>query len=519
MTLLDNKVVRLVVKYKILILFFLSLTIVYFLTRLINLTIIPVFVDEAIYTHWSQIILSDQSQWFIPLSDGKQPLFMWLGTLPQRWITDPLFAQRLISVLAGFVSMIGVWFLAKELFNQRMAGIASGLYILCPFLMMYDRLAVPDGLLTTFFIWTVYLLVLLSRYIRLDHSLILGWVIGGGLLTKSTVALALIFLPFSLILFDFKRPQIWSRLFKLIVLWIIALGSGFLLYSILRLSPLYYLIAQRTPDFIFTPLEVLKHPYDPFVFRIPEVTRWLGEYLTWPIFLLGLIGAWWMIARSWREGLFLVVFFLAPLLIEMEIAKGFTPRYFIFVSPLALVPGAYFIDKVWKKLIDIKTLVLVILFIPAVLFEYFLLTKPEKAPIPSKEKDGYLEEWSAGFGIKEVAQFLKEREKNGQSITVGTEGTQGYGTLPDGLQIYLWKNKNIIVVGMGQRASIYNVPTDLVTDAKTHQSFLVVNKNRFYDKGNPALELIASYPKSNDGNPLLLYKIHAIFRLQKNGKS
>jgi hypothetical protein len=485
----------------------LGLIFTYFLTRLPNLTIIPVFVDEAIYTRWSQVISSDSTQWAIPLSDGKQPLFMWIGALVQKITADPLLAERLVSVIAGFFTMILLYLLSKELLNHKVGIITMVLYILSPFSFFYDRLAVPDGLLTTFYLLIIFSAIKFIKHPNLKSSLFLGLALGGGMLTKSTAALALFVMPFAAVFFDWGKAKIKSRILELGLFGIIALGVAVLIYYSLKLSPLFYLIAQRTPDFIFTPKEVLIHPLDPLQFRVGEVTNWLKEYLTLPIFLLSLFGIATLAKKEWKKSLLLTAAFIVPLFIEMEIAKGFTPRYFTFVTPFALVLAAYSMSLFLKKVTPVRVSLAAIFLIPAAVFIYLLITDPYSAPIPQKEKQGYLEDWSAGYGIREISQYLKDQSKKGQPITVGTEGTQGYGTLPDGLQIYLRDTPSISVVGMGQRAEIYNVPEDLISDAKIHPSFLVVNENRLLDKLNPHLNLISSYPKANGLNPLLLYQI------------
>jgi len=211
--------------------------------------------------------------------------------------------------------------------------------------------------------------------------------------------------------------------------------------------------------------------------------------------------------KKLRTGVFVLAWFLIPLLIEMEIAKGFTPRYFIFVAPFALILPSYFVSEVLDKKKKVFIFALAVLLVPAALFEYQLMTNPESAPIPAKEKDGYLEEWSAGYGIKEIASYLKDQGSKGQSITVVTEGTQGYGTLPDGLEIYLRDEKNIAVEGINW-ALIKKVPDNLIQDAKVHPAYLVVNVDRLLDSKNPHLQLIASYPKANGKEPLLFYKVN-----------
>src|SRR3990167_653052 len=87
---------------------FVTSLIFFFALRLFNLIGIPVFVDEAIYIRWSQIMRAESTLRFLPLSDGKQPLFMWITMPFIKFIPVPLFAGRLASVLAGLFSMVAI---------------------------------------------------------------------------------------------------------------------------------------------------------------------------------------------------------------------------------------------------------------------------------------------------------------------------------------------------------------------------------------------------------------------------
>src|SRR3990167_8160438 len=156
------------------------LTIVYFFLRLYRIMSLPIFTDESIYTRWSQIARFDDSWRFISLVDGKQPLFIWLNMTLIRVINDPLLSGRLISVFAGFATMAGLFFLGREIFKNRWIGILSALlYLIFPFALVYDRMALYDSLVGTFAIWSLYFEVLLIKKLRLDISLILGMVLGG----------------------------------------------------------------------------------------------------------------------------------------------------------------------------------------------------------------------------------------------------------------------------------------------------------------------------------------------------
>lgn len=110
------------------------LALVLFFLRLYHLTILPVFADEAIYIRWAQVMKAEETLRFLPLSDGKEPLFMWIMIPFFKFVNDPLFAGRLVSVLSGFGTMIGVSCLSWLLFKSKKVALASALiYAVSPF--------------------------------------------------------------------------------------------------------------------------------------------------------------------------------------------------------------------------------------------------------------------------------------------------------------------------------------------------------------------------------------------------
>src|SRR3989344_4109091 len=151
-----NLIMKLFSKHSKLILIALLLSVAYFATRLYNIMDLPLFTDEAIYTRWSQIARYDAAWRFISLTDGKQPSFVWLNMIFMKFVTDPLLAGRLVSVASGFFGMIGIFLLSKEIFKRKMAGLFAGvLYLLYPFSLVYDRMALYDSLLVVAIIWGV----------------------------------------------------------------------------------------------------------------------------------------------------------------------------------------------------------------------------------------------------------------------------------------------------------------------------------------------------------------------------
>ncbi|MBI2195608.1 MAG: glycosyltransferase family 39 protein [Candidatus Levybacteria bacterium] len=236
-------------KYKVEIIAALLLVPSYLFLRLYNIMSLPLFTDEAIYVRWSQIARFDASWRFISLTDGKQPSFVWLTMTIMRFVDDPLLAGRLVSVIAGLATMIGLYLLGRELFKNKWIGLVSSfLYLIFPMALVYDRMALYDSLVGMFMVWSLYLTVLLVRTVRPDVALILGMVIGGGVLTKTSAFFSVPLLFATYLIFDW-RQKANERLPKLVGLSLTAIIMAFAFYSILRLSPFYHIISDKPSVF------------------------------------------------------------------------------------------------------------------------------------------------------------------------------------------------------------------------------------------------------------------------------
>src|SRR3989339_159094 len=157
----------------------LCLIILYFITRLVNLEQLPIFNDEGIYIHWAKIAWHDASWRFISLTDGKQPLQTW-ATIPflKLFPDNALLAGRLFAVTTGFVALIGTFSILFFLFGKTSALIGSFLYVITPFFLFFDRIALVDSGVNAGFIWILFLTIVLAKYRKLETALILGFVGG-----------------------------------------------------------------------------------------------------------------------------------------------------------------------------------------------------------------------------------------------------------------------------------------------------------------------------------------------------
>jgi 4-amino-4-deoxy-L-arabinose transferase-like glycosyltransferase len=487
--------------------------ILFYFLRLINLTALPVFADEAIYIRWAQIMRAEETLRFLPLSDGKQPLFMWVAILFLKIFEDPLLAGRLLSVLSGFGSFIGitllVWLLTG---NIKSVFFTALIYSVSPYVFFFERMSLADSMLNMFGLWFFVLLYLSVTKKRLDYSLLAGFSLGGAWLTKSPALFFALLSP-SLLMFINKGKKAEAQFFaiaKSLFYIFLAIIIGYAFYNILRLGPNFHMISSRNLDYVYPLNHVFSSPLDPLKPFLLQAYGWIWSMGTWPLFILSIIGIFINFAKYPRQILLLLGLWLIPVVIQAEFAKVLTARYLLFTVPylIALSSLAFTNLKKWSLA---AYLLLLIFLVQSLLFNYFLVTNPVKANLPRSERSGYLEEWTAGHGIKETADYIKHirLENPSEKIVIGTEGY--FGTLPDGLQMYLQDSPEITVIGVGLNFS--DIPTPLKeSKAYGNRTFMLINNERFKgDADKLGLKLIAEYKKAErpDGTKqsLMLYEL------------
>lgn len=495
-------------KLKLEIIFWTGLIFTYFFTRLVNLKLIPIFTDEAIYTFWAQVALDDPVHRFISLQDGKQPLFIWLAAILQKFISDPLIATRMVSVLAGFGSTVGIYLLGRELFSEKVAKIAAVLYIILPFTLLYDKLALFDSLLTMLGIYAVLFTVKMAKEPRLDLALLNGFAIGAALITKSSGNFFLYLLPFSLVLFNFSKHDWKQKLIRWIGFTALTFIVTQIIYNMLRLSPLFYIIERKNYEFIRPLSVVVNDPFLHFFSNAESLLGWLISYIGVLLFIFFVCGILYGLFQKDKRIFYLSILFLAPFLAESFFNQILYPRFILFYLPsVILVMSWAFVSFVgvspkWNK-------ILIFIFamsiaVPA--FKSFLiLTNPPVSKIHQSDANQYFNDWPAGYGVNEVVDIIRNESKD-KEVYVGTQGT--FGLFPYALNIYFRDNKNVHVFSYWP-VDPENLPAEIFEFAKNDKTYFIFNENQSEIK-NPNLELIAKYQKGIGESYMRLFEVSAL---------
>ena len=482
-------------------LFVIALSLVFLVVASLNLTKLPIFVDEAIYLRWSQIAWHDASWRFISLTDGKQPLYIWFVIPFMKIFADPLFAGRMASVVSGLGTVLGMGYLSYLLGNKKTAFYALLLSALSPYLFFYYRFGVMESMLVAASLWTVNFSVILARTKRLDVALILGMVAGMTILVKSSALFFLLLIPFAYLLEGNFKKIFSPPTYRYLGLVFITLILAAVIYNVQRLSPWMHMIGAKNAFFTVPYNEIFKEParlWNNFL----DVWRWQLHYSTWPVSILALWGVFVISKKNLRTGLYTLSLLMIPVLGTVAIARLFAPRYIIYATPFVLLFASFALASIKPQKLRFITSLLVLL-LPA-----FLLGKLVIDPInyPYHAVDGgYVNGWSAGNGTKQIADWAVNRvEETGGKVTVYTEGT--FGILPHGLELFAdGRVDGLSIIG------IYPVnkipPLEVVEAAGSNvETYLLMNNTPTSDE-IPGLKLVNKYYKQDPIYSMRLFQV------------
>ena len=311
--------------------------------RIYNINILPIFGDEAIYIRWAQVMRAEPTLRFLPLTDGKQPLFMWSVIPFLKVIADPLVAGRLVSVLTGMGTLVGIFILTRTLFKSIKSSLfASFLYAISPFSIFFDRLALADSSLTMFGVWTLIFAILTVRKVRLDTAMLAGFSLGGALLTKSPATIFAVLTPLTFLLNKWpkKFKEKFNKLSVFVFLFTFTFGIAIGMYSILRLGPNFHMIGIRNQDYVYPLSHILTKPFDPLFSHLKGIFNYFWLMGPSALIILIVLGAYFGIKDKTKETLLLLAWGVLPILIVTEFSKTMTARYIYFAVPYLFILAA-----------------------------------------------------------------------------------------------------------------------------------------------------------------------------------
>lgn len=378
----------------------------FFATRLYQLTALPLFLDESIIIEWALEVRSGS-----PIGFGYHGKFLlpWIFSLLGWELSTSIWMVRvttLLFVMLGASAIVGI---GKHLESLWFSCILLLFITITPILFFFDRMALTDTILHTML--SILLLTLLRAYDRSQPSIIGSSVVGiafvFALLAKST---AIVLLPLPLVAI-IVLPAKWSLAQRMIT-------SG-ITYGVMLIVwlPLQIVLTWRNLNYFglagqfSTGVSSSGDITTKIITSLPIIFYDALHYATLPMLILFVVMSIWLCWES-RVG-FVLIAMIGGFILALTLAAipGLvTTRYWIGIVPtmmLVIIWGIYRLPyrNVWLGIVGIY---MTLQFVPFINTAYF--NHGDLALAPS-DRVQYLEGDSSGTALPQVAQFLDEQDQ------------------------------------------------------------------------------------------------------------
>jgi hypothetical protein len=475
------------------------------------------FCDEGIYIDLaSQVLRGDLFQ---PLHDGKL-LHVWVIALIIPWASDPLWGARAVTVVGDGLALYACYGIGSRLYDRRAGCLCAILYVICPFTLFHDRVALADGLMASFaglaLLWSIALVQDNKTY----HAWLLGMTMAGSILFKIPGLLTLI-TPVVTAALIAKRPLI-ARVRQLALPYAVA-------FAVTALPVVRFLQSggERSRSIFGESLQSWKAQ---FLSNFQTAWDWLWFYWTPPILIVGIAGLVIAILRRKREHLLLCISSFIPIFAFIAVSKIWFPRYLLPATVPALALAAAIVTpKSWAAGLartGRATQSYVLSALPSVVFlvlvgffswrvDWLLLTTPASAPLLAIERVQYVEAWPSGYGVVEAADYLRQVARTLQGDVLAVHHDLGDGTHV-GLKTYLMNEPRIKVEKLNLNNWV-GIQT-LVARSRAMRTFVVLNRPPVSDVADEqpdivellkVAELVQSYPKPGARASVDLYRVRS----------
>ena len=406
----------------------------YLFTRLRGLELLPIFLDETLHVRWALLIAHGEKSWDATWKWGRA-LTIWLGALVSPWADDLLLANRLVSVALGALTLVATLEIARRLLGPRAALVAGIFYVLCPFTLFHDRMALTEAGLAAFTALTLLFSVRLAESGRPLFAVLAGLSFALAVLVK---ALGVLALPIPVLAVLVLGP-VRARLGALALAYACGLP----------------LAAWAFRSFVAT--ENAQHMAELFTggggtfatrlaASLAEGASWLWTWCTPPLVVLALAGGALALARRDRKTLLLALLAVYPLVAFSSVLSWRMPRYLLPAAVPLLVLAAGALDALVTRLAAwwpesrrervrpwLTAAAAILVLIPALRFDRALWTDPAQAAMPEADRFQYVLGWPSGYGVRDTERLIREelaRHPGGLTVVVHANRFQNLRVTP-----------------------------------------------------------------------------------------
>jgi hypothetical protein len=396
-----------------------SLLLLYLLTRLPGLDVLPLHNDEGLHLTRAVEVWNGHPFWAI--SDGKIINHWPIAALDPRHA--PLYAGRLPTLLVGLLGLAAGYALTRRLAGETGAVLAAALWIGTPYLFFFERQAFSDSQAGALVVLALWVAMTSSPTGRRENTDTFLSPYGSAVLVGACFAAAVMFkftaapyaLAVALILWGMTPPT--RRLLTLLV----AGMAGFFCL----LPPLLYLLL-RGQDFFSIALGWIGAGVGPgglaLLGNLERLwLQWTGYgSITWALLLgVGLLLAGWVAVGRGRMGAhhraplqMLLVGALLPLAIMLVLGREVMARHFVVALPVLMVTAGCGLGAGLNRIQSSASRWMatgfgaVALLMGAAPFFLIAYNDPALLPLPADVRYEHVASHPSGYGLREAVRSL-----------------------------------------------------------------------------------------------------------------
>jgi len=393
--------------------------ILFLILRLTNLTLLPIFSDEANYLDWGWRSVHT-GQPYHSLYDAKQPFLMWMFGVGQTIFPDPLWGSRFVSVVTGLLNVFGLYLLGRTVFNRRTGFVAALLYTLIPTFLFYDRQALMESSLMSVSIWSLYFLIQLHHSQKIRYALAVGSLLGIGIFIKSSAS---VFLFTFIILHLIASLRQKDKLFLHLSLGVYAAMAFLVVLGPLLLQEQFWTTLGRNSDYAFTAVELLGFPAAAWIRTFWANIQVIFLTFTPGVLAAGLWGISQLKTRQHLSHLLMAGWLIIPLTVYLLVVKNPNSLVFRYSSPFLPL-----LTLTAAGVLAARPKLLAVFLIPAAFLSSLLVLRPPdyfrflSRLTPYSYIQDYVTGYGTGYQVEALLGYFNNQEPN-QPIVVGMEVT------------------------------------------------------------------------------------------------
>jgi len=450
----------------------------------------PPFIDEGLHIGYAQRVLTGRI--LAGGSDARLLVPILLAPFNPSGAAQ-LFIGRAVTVLFSLITIALIYSITRKLANRSAAFLATVLAVLCPYLLFYQRMVLIDGYTTTAGLLALWLVLQSKQGNWWKNGVLCGLALALAVGIKGT-GVVFLAIPAIALIVDWRG---WK------VRWLIVCYAIFGAIWI----PLFLLLRSRGISYFGLAESVSATQgsiFSRFLANLGAIWEIDAAYLSIPFLILFILGAlWWLVREPRRAGMVLL-----SLVIPMSGILALSPlaraRWLIPHIPLLIIAGVIGID-LFLCAVPLRRLIPVVVagvwFVGVFLPFYLPLQRdPASLPLSATDRQEYITADSAGFALKDVADYLKQNAPTSKTV----------GMLANcvGLTLYLPETLEcpLITWDGSQQATIANRVNEL---AKSEVIYVVLENLPYITaQGITApMESVAMFERPGGTSKLTIYRV------------